>query len=180
MDGTIGEIRIFGGNFAPRNWAFCDGTMLAISQNTSLFSIIGTNYGGDGRTTFALPDLRGRSAISAGNGPGLSSYREGQKGGVESVTITVPNLPNHNHTLSASNVAGTSSSPVNNFPAQAQVQVERGGAIIDVNAYGTAPDATMSASVIGNTGGGIPVGIRNPYLAINYIICLQGIYPSRS
>lgn len=180
MEGTIGEIRIFGGNFAPRNWAFCEGQLIQIATNTALFSIIGTNYGGDGRTTFGLPDLRGRTAIGAGTGPGLSTFREGQRGGRESVSITVPNLPAHNHTLSASNSAGTSSSPVNNFPAQSQVQVERGGAMLEVNAYQATGDAVMSASAIGNTGGGTPIQIRNPYLAINYIICLQGIFPSRS
>jgi len=95
----IGEISMFGGNFAPRNWAFCDGQLLAISQNTALFSLLGTIYGGDGRTTFALPDLRGRVPIHSGNGPGLSNYRVGQKGGTETVTLNVTQIPSHNHTV---------------------------------------------------------------------------------
>lgn len=180
MEGTIGEIRMFGGNFAPRTWAFCAGQLMPIAQNTALFSIIGTIYGGDGRTTFGLPDLRGRTAISAGNGPGLSPFREGQQGGNESTTITVANLPSHNHTLNVSNAPGTSSTPVNSFPAQAQVQVERGGAMHEVNAYGSASNSTMAPTVVGLSGGGTSVPIRNPYLAVYHIICLQGVFPSRN
>jgi microcystin-dependent protein len=180
MEGTIGEIRMFGGNFAPRPWAFCAGQLLPISQNTALFSILGTIYGGDGRTTFGLPDLRGRTAMSAGRGPGLSNFSEGQQGGTESATITVANLPSHNHPLNVSNAPGTSSTPVDSYPAQAQVQVERGGVVHDVNAYGSTTNSTMAPSVIGLNGGGTPVPIRNPYLAVYYIICLQGAYPSRS
>ncbi|WP_186758166.1 phage tail protein [Echinicola salinicaeni] len=180
MEGTIGEIRMFAGNFAPRSWAFCQGQILPISQNQTLFSIIGTMYGGDGRTTFALPDLRGRAAIGVGHGPGLSDIREGAKGGTEKVTILNQNMPSHNHAVNVSNAAGTGSTPVNNFPAVSQVTIERGGDAIGVNAYGSTPNATMSPQTIGNTGGNIPVDTRNPFLGVHFIICIQGIFPSRS
>lgn len=176
----IGEIRIFAGNFAPRSWAFCNGQLLAIAQNTALFSILGTIYGGDGRTTFALPDLRGRAAISPGQGPGLPNVPQGSRSGAEQVSLTVQNLPNHTHSLNVSNAAGTSNTPAGNFPAASSVQVERGGTPHEVNAYASSPDSTMASSAIGNSGGNIPINIRNPYLATYYIICLEGIYPSRN
>lgn len=180
MEGTIGEIRMFGGNFAPRTWAFCNGQLLPISQNTALFSIIGTIYGGDGRTTFALPDLRGRTVIGPGAGPGLSDNRQGSRGGTESVTLTTQNMPSHTHSLNVTNGAGTTSSPANNFLANSQVQIERGGETFDVMSYGTTPNSTMGGSAVGNAGGSIPVNIRNPFLGVYYIICLQGIFPSRN
>ncbi|MBN3518962.1 phage tail protein [Algoriphagus lutimaris] len=180
MEGMIGEVRIFAGNFPPRSWAFCNGQLLAIAQNSALFSILGTIYGGDGRTTFALPDLRGRAAISPGTGPGLPNIPQGSRSGSEQVTLTVQNLPSHNHQLNVSNGAGTSATPVGNYPAASSVQVERGAAPHDVNAYGASPTSTMASNAIGNSGGNIPFNIRNPYLAANYIICLQGLYPSRN
>lgn len=180
MEPTIGEIRLFAGNFAPRSWAFCNGQLLAIAQNSALFSILGTIYGGDGRTTFALPDLRGRAPISPGQGPGLSSINQGQRAGVNTVNLTIQNLPNHNHTLNVQNTAGSSASPTNNVPANAQVQTERGGEIHDVNSYGAATNATMGSNSIGSTGGSTSVSVQNPYLGINYIICLYGIFPSRN
>lgn len=180
MEPTIGEIRLFAGNFAPRSWAFCNGQLLAIAQNSALFSILGTIYGGDGRTTFALPDLRGRAPISPGQGPGLSSINQGQRAGVNTVNLTIQNLPNHNHTLNAENATGTSASPTNNVSANAQVQLERGGDVFNVNSFGPTPNATMGASSVGSTGGSIPVSVQNPYLGINYIICLYGIFPSRN
>ncbi|SIN77674.1 phage tail protein [Algoriphagus halophilus] len=180
MEGTIGEIRMFGGNFAPRTWAFCNGQLLPISQNTALFSIIGTIYGGDGRTTFALPDLRGRTVIGPGQGPGLSDVRQGARSGTETVTLTTQNMPSHTHTLNVSGAAGTASSPANNYLANSQVQIERGGDTFDVMSYGPTANSTMGGSAIGNSGGSIPVNTRNPYLGIYYIICLQGIFPSRN
>jgi microcystin-dependent protein len=180
MEGTIAEIRMFGGNFAPRSWALCDGQLLSIASNTALFSILGTTYGGDGRTTFGLPDLRGRTAISPGTGPGLPNISLGERGGSETVSLNQQNLPSHSHALNVSNVSGTGSSPVNSFPAVANVQVERGGEALGVMAYGTDTNSTMASSAIGNTGGNLPMNIRNPYLGVYYIICLQGIFPSRS
>ncbi len=180
MEPTIGEIRMFAGNFAPRSWATCDGQLLAISQNQALFSILGTTYGGDGRTTFALPDLRGRIPVSAGSGPGLSNVSLGQRSGYPTVTLTSQSLPPHNHPLLASNAAGTTSSPVGNVPASAQTIVERGGVEKPVNTYGASVDSTMGSVAIGNTGGNQQVSIQNPSLGLNYIICLFGIFPSRN
>lgn len=179
MEGYLGQIIMFGGNFAPRQWAFCNGQLLAIAQNTALFSILGTTYGGDGRTTFGLPDLRGRVAISAGQGPGLPSYRLGQRGGQPTVTLSTNNLPPHNHTASGTQgVAkgpGDSNNPENRVPAQ----------LVRENAYASGPvDSKFigdSVSVsVGNTGGGQSFSNMPPYTAVNFIICLQGIFPSRN
>lgn len=179
MEPFLGQIMMVGFNFAPRGWAFCDGSLLPISSNTALFSLLGTIYGGDGRTTFALPDLRGRSAVGMGNGPGLSSIRIGEKAGSEQVTLTAANLPSHNHTLNVSNAAGTSSNPAGGFPANSQFQADRSSPVIEVSSYGTVPNSTMSPQTIGNSGGSIPFNNRDPYLGVNYIIALQGIFPSR-
>lgn len=180
MTPTLGEIRMFAGNFAPRSWAFCNGQLMAISQNQALFSILGTTYGGDGRTTFALPDLRGRVPISPGQGAGLTDFRLGQRSGRNDVTFTVQNLPPHSHTFNVSNAAGTSSTPVGNVPANSQVQIERGGTEHPVNSSGTNANATMGPSAIANNGGNQPVSIMNPFLGLHYIIALQGIFPSRN
>lgn len=180
MEGMIGEVRIFAGTFAPRSWAFCQGQLMAISENSALFSVLGTTYGGDGRTTFGLPDLRGRAAVGPGTGPGLPTVRLGEKEGRETTTLLAQNLPSHHHTLNVSNTAGATSTPTNAFPALSQVQTERGGENYGVNSYGNAPNSNMNNNVLGNTGGSTPVDIRNPYLPCNYIICLYGIYPSRS
>mgnify|MGYP000054799485 CR=1 FL=1 len=175
MEPFIGQIMMFGGNFAPRNWALCDGQLLAINNYQALFSILGTTYGGDGRTTFALPDLRGRAPIHEGQGPGLPSYRLGQKGGIEQNTLTLANMPAHNHgggSLNVSNQAGEETSP----PAGGSI----GGGAAIYNAE--APNTTLNQNsiVINNEGGNQPVNNMQPYQALNYIICLQGIFPSRS
>jgi microcystin-dependent protein len=172
MDPFIGEVKLFAGAFAPRGWAFCDGQLLAINQNTALFSIIGTTYGGDGRTTFALPDLRGRVPLGPRRGAGLSDYREGQKGGVEHVTLTTSQMPNHSHSLNADTNAGTTNVPTNHILANT--------AAFD-NEYSTqSPNTTMNTTAIGNTGGNQSHENRQPFLAINYIIAVQGVFPSRS
>ncbi|OEK09718.1 phage tail protein [Flavivirga aquatica] len=163
---------MFGGNFAPRGWAFCDGQLLPISQYSALFSLLGTTYGGDGRTTFALPDLRGRVAIHPGNGPGLSSYRQGQKGGAETNTLTVNQMPSHRHSVNAVMEDGNESVPTNNVPA--------GTKVLDKEYSSDTPNTTMKSSIIGNTGGGQPINNIQPYGTVNYIIALQGIFPSRS
>ncbi len=163
MDGMIGEIRMFGANWAPRNWALCEGQLLAISSNTALFSILGTTYGGDGRTTFALPDLRGRVAIGPGHGPGLSDYRIGQKGGTEHVTLNTTNLPNHNH----------------NAQVPTAEEADEFGSADAVQKIKSNNPGNVSATVQ-NNGGNIPFNITQPYTAVNFIICLYGIYPSRS
>ena len=167
----IGEIRMFAGTFAPRGWAFCDGQLLAISGNEALFSLLGTTYGGDGRTTFALPDLRGRVAIHPGQGPGLSNYTQGQIGGVESNTLTVSQMPSHTHSVNAVTADGNQSTPGGNLLA--------GTKILDPEYSDSDPDAVMSARMISNTGNGQSVENRQPYGTVNYIIALVGIFPSR-
>ena len=177
----VGEIRMFAGNFAPRDWAFCDGQLLPVNQFMTLFSLLGTTYGGDGRTTFGLPDLRGRAPIHFGQGPGRSNYRQGQRGGAESVTLHEQQMPSHAHTVSAEvkavNTGGNQSTPGGHTWAADP----RGATNIYSDA---APDADMSAgSVAGtaqNAGGGQAHENRSPYLVVNYIIALNGIYPSRN
>lgn len=171
MNGTIGEIRLFGGNFAPRNWAFCDGQILPVSQNTALFSIIGTIYGGDGRTTFALPDLRGRSAIGPGTGPGLPTYQAGAPGGEEQTVMTSQNLPSHNHnnSIKANSGENEECTPANTFPGYGSMY-----------AYEKGTNEFLSGVVSSPVGGGQGINNMQPSTAISFIICLQGIYPSRS
>lgn len=194
----LGEIRIWSGNFAPRGWAFCQGQLLSIAQNTALFSILGTTYGGNGQTTFGLPDLRGRAPISQGQGPGLSSYVLGQMSGVENVTLTLNELPAHNHTVALSGTGdvsvslGASSANGNaSTPGPTTVPAKVASGLNTLNAYSTtAPDTTLlpvttttTVAVNGNTGisgSNTPVPIMQPYLAVNFIIALEGIYPSRN
>ena len=167
----IGEIRMFAGNFAPRGWAFCDGQLLAVAQNDALFSLYGTIYGGDGRTTFALPDLRGRLPIHAGSGPGLSPRPIGARGGAEQVTLTTNQLPPHSHTLQASPDAATDTSPAGKTFAQVA-----GGDL-----YGSiAPTASFENSAVGTTGGSQAHPNLMPFLCVNFICALVGIYPSRT
>lgn len=169
----VGEIRMFAGNFAPRGWAFCDGQLLAVSQNDALFSLLGTIYGGDGRTTFGLPDMRGRIPIHAGFGPGLSERRLGVKGGAEKVTLTVNQLPSHSHATSenATSHKADSTDPTGRIPARAP----------GLDPYADAgPDTNMAASTISSLGGSQAHTNLMPYLCIHFIIALVGIYPSRS
>ena len=173
MDPFLGQIVMFGGNFAPRGWALCDGQLLPISSYSALFSILGTTYGGDGRTTFALPDLRGRAPLHAGHRPGLSTRTLGQKSGAELNYLNVTQLPAHNHTASTalpvSSGPGDTTSPVGAAPAET-----------DSDNYGVADDNNTATVTVGNTGGNQPVNNMQPFLAVNYIIALQGTYPSRS
>ncbi|MEP3654447.1 MAG: tail fiber protein [Litorimonas sp.] len=174
-DPFIAQITLFAGNFAPRNWAFCDGQLLAISSNTALFSLIGTIYGGDGRTTFALPDLRGRAPIGPRTGPGLSTYREGQRGGQESVTLLPSQMPVHSHTLNATNAPGDKGGP--------QGKMLAAGHGDETIYHDTPPSANiraMASNSIANAGGGQAHNNMQPFLATNYIIALQGIFPSRN
>lgn len=167
----IGEVQWFAGNFAPRGWAFCDGQLLSISQNTALFSILGTTYGGDGRTTFGLPDVRGRVLVHAGNGPGLSSRRLGEIGGTETVILTVNQMPNHTHTLRASGGPATSVTPNGNVLASpGRTRLYDSGAA----------NANMNASAITSAGGNESHNNMQPYNTLNCIIALTGIYPSRN
>jgi microcystin-dependent protein len=210
MEGNIGEIRGFGGNFAPRAWAFCQGQLLSISQNTALFSILGTTYGGDGRTTFALPDLRGRVPISAGTGPGLSTRKLGSRSGQEIVTLNVLQLPSHFHAAAstvaggAGSITGTASASVNinntDGPDQAGngkylgfsdggglysgttdgSTLDPGSVTVDTSGLGVNMTGMAVGTTVHPTGGSQPHNNMQPYLTINWIICMQGVFPSRS
>jgi len=164
----IGQLMCVGFNFAPRGWAFCEGQLLPIAQNTALFSLLGTMYGGDGRTTFGLPDLRGRVPIGFGQGPGLSNYQQGSAGGSEAVTLTTQQMPSHSHAVNANNSDATDTVPTNQYPAA-------GGAYTASN-----PNTTMNANMIGAAGGSQGHSNMQRYLTLNWIIALEGIFPSRS
>ena len=167
----IGQIQAFGFNFAPRNWAFCDGQLIAISQNTALFSLLGTTFGGDGRNTFQLPDLRGRSIVHVGNGPGLSNISWGERGGVETVTLSVANMPSHNH-ATVMNLGGTAEeSGAGHFLGSS-------GTLFAEDAAGTTLNAGAITSA--NNGGSQGFNNRNPFLGIYVSICLYGVFPSRN
>ncbi len=172
----IGEIRMFAGNFAPRGWAFCNGQLLPIAQNSALFSILGTTYGGDGRTTFALPDLRGRAPMQWGDGPGLTPRPLGEKGGAENVTLIASQMPSHNHVLSASSQQGDQFSPEGNVPA-VLLSATTGQ---PENLYHATPNTTMASQALGVTGGSQPHNNMQPFLCVSFIIALVGIFPSHS
>jgi microcystin-dependent protein len=167
MDPYLAEIIMFAGNFAPKGWALCDGQLLAIAQNTALFSVLGTTYGGDGVTTFGLPDLRGRVPLHPGTGPGLSPRQLGESDGVESVTLVTDQIPAHNHGLLAAAQDPVGRDPTNNSLSQAQIYTTR------------PPTVSMQSASIGPTGGGQPHDNMQPFLGINFIIALEGIYPPR-
>ena len=166
----IGEIRMFAGNFAPRGWALCDGQLLSISEYSALFSLLGTIYGGDGRTTFGLPELRGRVPMHSGSGPGLTPRSQGQRSGSEQLTLTIQNMPAHTHRLSGVDAEGDQKTPAGGLPARTEDNVYASG--------GTG--ALMSEGVVQTSGGGQPVNIVQPFLCVQYIIALQGTYPSRN
>lgn len=172
----LGEIRAFGFNFAPVGWALCNGQLLSISQNTALFSLLGTFYGGDGTTTFALPNLQGRVPIHQGQGLGLPNYVIGEIGGNTNVTLTTQQLPSHNHTVTAVAAAGTASNPSGAFIAEHG----SGKDAANIFALSATSPVHMAPTMIGNTGNSLPVSVQNPFIVINYCIALQGIYPSRS
>lgn len=166
------EIRIFAGNFAPRGWAFCDGQLLPIAQNTALFSLIGTTYGGDGRTTTGLPNMKGRAPMHPGRGPGLTDRRLGQRGGVEQVTLAESQIPPHNHVLAATTAPAIAKTPA----TDTALARTRGGTGY---APGSASTTDMAAEAVGSTGGTQPHDNMQPFLTLNYIIALVGLYPSR-
>jgi microcystin-dependent protein len=169
----LAEVRIFAGNFAPRGWAFCDGQLLPISQNTALFSLIGTIYGGDGRSTTALPNLQGRAPMHPGRGPGLTERRLGQRGGSTTETLTEAQMPNHTHGVMAANAqAGVGSPDGNALNRLVDEQVFQNPV--------TSTPVNMAGQMVGNTGGGQAHDNMQPYLGLNFIIALVGLYPSRS
>ena len=163
----VGEIRMFGGSFAPAGWAFCSGQLMPISENETLFNLIGTTYGGDGQETFALPDLQGRVPMHAGTGPDGVTYQLGEKAGVESVTLTINQIPAHNHIQLASNDPATVQTPGSNVPAQ-------GAGVIYTSSSSPIPLAPQELSP---TGGSQPHENMQPYLCITFIISLFGVFP---
>lgn len=166
----VAEIRIFAGNFAPRGWAFCNGQLLPVAQNTALFSLIGTTYGGDGRTTTGLPNLKGRAPMHPGRGPGLTSRRLGQRGGSETITLSEAQMPNHRHTMTGSGERGDNNNPQGNYFA----------AGTDMYAASATSGQFLSETALPNAGGSQAHNNVQPFLAINFIIALVGLYPSRS
>lgn len=171
----IGEIRAFAGSFCPRGWSEANGQLVDLANNSALFSLYGTIYGGDGQTTFALPDLRGRTNIEAGTGPGLTDVRIGTAGGAEQVTLTQSNLPGHNHILSARNDSGILTTPAGNLPAQPNANGSLG------NLYAaTGPTAAMGPGTISATGQSLPHNNMAPYLVIKWCVAMEGLYPPRS
>jgi microcystin-dependent protein len=179
MEGTIAEIRLFAPNFAPRNWAFCNGQILPIAQNQALFSVLGTTYGGNGQTTFALPNLQSRSAVGAGNGIGLSPYALGQVSGVESATITGNNVPPHNHPVTGSIKMLTSTTPANAETPVNNYFANDGSPKYNTSGSGTTMAPATLNLAVGAGGNGLASNLM-PYLGMNYIICLFGIFPSRN
>ena len=170
----LGQIYLVGYNFNQRGFACCAGQLLPIASNTALFSLFGTMYGGDGRTTFGLPDLQGRVAVGQGRGPGLSNYQQGQKGGAEDTTLTVAEMPSHNH---APTMHAETSPPSTPNPAGGMLGISNIYAAVDGN-----QDVAMATNAIryNNMGGGQSFDIRQPYLALNYEVALVGIFPSRT
>ncbi|MEM1181032.1 MAG: tail fiber protein [Acidobacteriota bacterium] len=167
------EIRIFAGNFAPRGWAFCNGQLLPVSQNTALFSLIGTTYGGDGRSTTALPNLKGRVPMHPGRGPGLTSRRLGQRGGSEMISLSEAQMPNHTHTARGADESANERTPGNT--AETARPLGRG-----FFTYSQKTSSQVAMASTGNTGGSQPHNNLQPYIVMNFIIALVGLYPSRS
>lgn len=184
MDPFLAEIIMFGGNFAPRGWAKCDGQLLPIASYSALFSILGTMYGGDGRTTFGLPDMRGRTPIGVGNGPGLSDYRQGPGGGHEDVYLNITNLPSHNHsavgTTKGSFLPPTGGASLTNPSGANFSGVFGGDNLYTTNATNVMMASNNVAVTVGNTGGNMPFSVVQPWCAVQFIIALQGVFPSRS
>jgi microcystin-dependent protein len=175
MTPYIAQVMTVGFNFAPKGWQLCNGQLLAINQNQALFSILGTTYGGNGTQNFGLPDLRGRAPIHWGTGPGQPDYALGEMGGTQNTTLLSNNLPLHNHIMSVYNNAGNKSTPASNVLAK--------GALIgasNASIYSTTANTTMAPGTLSANGGSQPFPILQPYLAVNYVIALQGIFPTRN
>jgi microcystin-dependent protein len=171
MDPFVAEIRIFPFNFAPKGWAFCDGQLLPLSQNTALFSLLGTTYGGDGKSNFALPDMQGNVPMHPGQGPGLSLHDLGETGGSETVSLLESEIPSHSHGFMASQSDGNDTSPQNELLATG----------IGVNSFAAPPPiVNMSPNMLTPAGGDQPHNNMQPYLTLNFCIALQGVYPPRT
>ena len=192
-DPFIGQISMFAGNFAPRGWAFCNGQLLSVSQHTALFSILGTTYGGNGQTTFALPNLQGRVPVHIGQSPDTSNYMLGEAGGVESVTLTISQMPAHSHLVTET---GSGSLQVAGIGSNASTTPSPTNNILGASAAGGSPSAAIWSDELNDpvslanpinanfiaqlAGGSQPFSIRNPYLGMNFIIALEGLYPTRN
>lgn len=172
MDSYLGSLLIFGGNFAIRGYAMCNGQLLSVSANTALFAILGTVYGGNGVQTFGLPDLRGRAPMHFGQGPGLSLYELGERAGTETTTLLTSNMPAHNHLINANHKTGTSAEPSGNYLAQGP-----SGATIYTNVH---PDTTLAVNAVSPAGSNLPFNNLQPYLALNYLITVEGLFPVRN
>jgi microcystin-dependent protein len=171
MDPFVAEIRIFGFNFQPKGWAFCDGQLLPLSQNTALFSLLGTTYGGDGRSTFALPNMQGNAPMHPGQGPGLSLHDLGETGGSQTVTLLESEIPSHTHTWTASNADSIDQNPGGNLLA---------GGVGGLSLYGAPPpQVQLSPNALAPAGGSQPHNNMMPYLTLNFCIALQGVFPQR-
>lgn len=170
----VGEIRMVGFNFAPTGWAKCEGQLLSIASNTALFSILGTTYGGNGQTTFALPDLRGRAPMhtGSGSGPGLSPRSLGENGGTTENTLLVNNIPSHNHLVNAVTTNGNQNLPTGNLPANTR--------LLDKEYSDANPNTIMGATMVQPTGNNAPVNNMQPYNSVTFIIALQGVFPPRN
>lgn len=179
MEGTMAVVTTWAADFSPKNWAYCYGQLLPISQNTALFSLLGTTYGGDGRTTFALPDLRGRMPVGTGQLAGGENYTLGEQAGRQSITLTIANIPAHNHNgatnfaMQANGADGTTGEPGGNYPG-----------VLNSGYSNSNPDTAMKTPsfnvTVGVAGYSMPYSNEAPYLALNYIICMYGIFPSRN
>lgn len=167
----LGTVMLFAGNFPPRGFAFCSAQILPIAQNTALFALLGTTYGGNGQTTFALPDLRGRTPIHFGQGPGLSNFQLGETGGAESVTLIQTEMPAHTHNVNVNSDNGTTNNPNNNYFAATPAFLQY---------TNVAPNTNLVPGAIGTAGGSQPHNNIQPYLTLNYCIALEGIFPSRN
>jgi microcystin-dependent protein len=178
----LAEIRIFTGNFAPKGWALCDGQVLPLSQNTALFSLLGTTYGGDGKSNFALPNLQGMAPMQAGQGPGLSDRVLGEPGGTQTVTLLATEIPSHTHSLMGTAVDGTGASATNGVLAKTRWFVDSGnkGTVSQYNSVNQSQMVTMSPQSTSIAGGSQPHNNMMPFLGLTFIIALQGVYPPRT
>jgi len=180
MDPYLAIILQFAGNFAPVGFALCQGQLLAISQNTALFSLLGTSFGGNGQTTFSLPDLRGRTVVGAGQGLGLSDYILGEQTGLENVTLTSANMPAHRHTVQAVAGAPNQASPSGNYLAEGPKEGSGPTAKFSHFYVNTAPNTSLNPATVSIAGSNLPISIVQPYNTVTYIIAMQGIFPARN
>jgi microcystin-dependent protein len=180
MDEYMAVIKLFGFNWAPKNWMLCSGQIIGISQNSALFALLGTTYGGNGTSTFALPNIQGRTVVGQGTGAGIPNKIVGEMSGTESITILSTQMPQHTHLLAANTGAGTTGVPTNGI-LSASPKNGSGPSAVSLNTYtSNSPDTTLSPQTIGFAGGSQPISIMQPYIALNYSICLYGIFPSRN